>query len=68
MSKIELIELIVGHVPPSDLWALLQVSSHFHPVAVKLLWKVIPSIIPLLKLLPGSLLVKDGHYRWVGLL
>lgn len=47
-----LIEMIIAWAHPNDLYTLTRVSSHFFASSAKRIWKVLPSMLPLLRLLP----------------
>lgn len=61
----ELLQTVFDYARPSDLWTLLTVSKHINTVARRRLWRNLPSLVPLLKLLPGTLLLEGRIYRWV---
>lgn len=58
-------ENIFGFLGPSELHPLLLVSRLVYYLSRKFLWKALPSLIPLVKLLPGTVIKRITVYHWV---
>lgn len=61
----DVLENIFGYLNPYELLPLLVVSKPVYRVAIKFIWRVIPSLVPLIKLLPGRVTKKFMVYYWV---
>lgn len=61
----DVLENIFSFLNSSELIPLLSVSRITYLLSRKFLWRVLPSLIPLVKLLPGKVFNRAMVYHWV---
>lgn len=65
LSNLELMELICEDLPPKYLLSVALASKFIFEPAVNILWRTLPTLLPIIKLIPGLTQVADSRTRLV---